>query len=250
MWATPADCAAARAAATAEGEFTACAARPATKRLRISPAVSSSPLANARVRAMASRGRPSVGASVSKKTKTRSAQSAAHAATRRRSASLSDCGDGMSHWLVRPRRRRPSTIRMMPTIARMSPIESHIRLPVMKLPGIRFRPCPAQTPPRIRAITPTVIRAMRPLRLVTSTNLPLPTHPSPAHRSSCGTPVIVDVGMEELCRQVRRFVQSSVEDDSEARARTPLMGASLPSFGLSAAGIDQGASSTIVGVRK
>ena len=44
---------------------------------------------------MASRGRPSVGASVSNKTRTRSAQSAAHVATRRRSASLSDCGESI-----------------------------------------------------------------------------------------------------------------------------------------------------------
>ena len=44
---------------------------------------------------MASRGRPSVGASVSNKTRTRSAQSAAHVATRRRSASLSDCGESV-----------------------------------------------------------------------------------------------------------------------------------------------------------
>ena len=79
-----------------------------------------------------------------------------------------------SHLLVRPcpGRRRPSTIRMMPTMAMMSPMESHMRLPVMKLPGIRFMPCPANTPPRIRAITPRVIRAMRPVRLVTSPNLP------------------------------------------------------------------------------
>ena len=79
-----------------------------------------------------------------------------------------------SHLLVRPcpGRRRPSTIRMMPTMAMMSPMESHMRLPVMKLPGIRFMPCPANTPPKIKAITPTVIRAMRPVRLVTSPKLP------------------------------------------------------------------------------
>ena len=61
---------------------------------------------------------------------------------------------------------------MMPATARTSPMESHILLPVMKLPGIRFMPCPANTPPMIRAITPTRIRAMRPVRLVTSPNLP------------------------------------------------------------------------------
>ena len=79
-----------------------------------------------------------------------------------------------SHLFVRPcpGRRRPSTIRMIPATARTSPMESHILLPVMKLPGIRFMPCPANTPPMIRAITPTRIRAMRPVRLVTSPNLP------------------------------------------------------------------------------
>ncbi len=60
-------------------------------------------------------------------------------------------------------------------MAMMSPMANHMRLPVMKLPGIRFMPCPANTPPRIRAITPTVIRAIRPVRLVTSVNLPRPT---------------------------------------------------------------------------
>ena len=58
-------------------------------------------------------------------------------------------------------RRRPSTTRMMPTTATISPMESHIRLPVMKLPGIRFIPCPANTPPMITAIKPMVMRAMR-----------------------------------------------------------------------------------------
>ena len=45
-------------------------------------------------------------------------------------------------------------------------MESHIVLPVMKLPGIRFRPCPVQIPPITRAIAPTVIKVMRPLPLV------------------------------------------------------------------------------------
>lgn len=69
-------------------------------------------------------------------------------------------------------RRRPNTMSMMPTTAITDPMESHMRLPVMKLPGIRFMPCPANTPPRIRTITPTVIRAMRPIRLVMYPNLP------------------------------------------------------------------------------
>ena len=93
MWATAAACPAARAAAAAAGLLTPCAAPPPTKRRRISPATSSSPRAKARVRAIALRGRLSPGASASNSPSTRSAQSAAHAATRRRSASLSDCGE-------------------------------------------------------------------------------------------------------------------------------------------------------------
>jgi hypothetical protein len=57
--------------------------------------------------------------------------------------------------------------------ATISPMESHIRLPVMKLPGIRFNPCPANTPPMITAIKPMVMRAMRPKLLFTLLNLPL-----------------------------------------------------------------------------
>jgi len=82
-----------RAAAAAAGALTSLAATPPAKRQRISSAVFSSPRANARVRAMRARGRSSSGASASNSPKTRSAQSAAHAATRRRSASLSVCGD-------------------------------------------------------------------------------------------------------------------------------------------------------------
>ncbi len=59
---------------------------------RASPAPSSPP-AKARSRAMASRGRLSPGASASNSPSTRSAQSAAHTATIRRSASLSVCGE-------------------------------------------------------------------------------------------------------------------------------------------------------------
>ena len=85
-------CPAARAAAAAAGP-TPCAAPPPAKRRRICSATSSSPRAKARVRAIASYGRLSPGASASKKGSTRSAQSAAHAATVRRSASLSVCGE-------------------------------------------------------------------------------------------------------------------------------------------------------------
>ena len=91
MWATPEACAAARAAATAAGAVTSRAARPATKRRRISSAAPSSPRENARARATASRGRSSPGASDSNRLSTRSAQSAAHIATTRRSASLRVC---------------------------------------------------------------------------------------------------------------------------------------------------------------
>lgn len=95
MWATAAACAADRAAATAAGRLTSRAARPATNRRRISSAALSSPRAKARARAMASRGRSSAGASASNKATTRSAQSAAQAATIRRSASLSVCGEAI-----------------------------------------------------------------------------------------------------------------------------------------------------------
>jgi hypothetical protein len=93
MWAVADACAAARAAATAAGARTSRTARSATKRRRISPAVSSSPREYARVRAMASRGRLSAGASASNTASTRSAQSAAQAATILRSASLSVCDE-------------------------------------------------------------------------------------------------------------------------------------------------------------
>ncbi len=85
-------CPAARAAAAAAGP-TPRAAPPPAKRRRICSATSSSPRPKARVRAIASRGRLSPGASASKRGSTRSAQSAAHAATIRRSASLSVCGE-------------------------------------------------------------------------------------------------------------------------------------------------------------
>jgi hypothetical protein len=68
---------------------------------------------------MALRGRPSAGASDSKWTRTRSAQSAAHDATRRRSASLSDCGEGMpavSHASPRAMLKRDK-----PAVPRISP---------------------------------------------------------------------------------------------------------------------------------
>jgi hypothetical protein len=103
-------CPAALAAATAAGSLTPRAAAPPTKRRRISPAASSSPRAKARVRAIASRGRPSPGAFASNSPSTRSAQSAAQAATIRRSASLSVCGEPtpkFSHRRARPPRRRP-----------------------------------------------------------------------------------------------------------------------------------------------
>jgi hypothetical protein len=85
-------CPAARAAAAAAGPMPCTAPRPA-KRRRIWSATSSSPRTKARVRAIVSCGRLSPGASASKNGSTRSAQSAAHAATIRRSASLSVCGE-------------------------------------------------------------------------------------------------------------------------------------------------------------
>src|SRR3569623_2367622 len=85
-------CPAARAAAAAVA-LTSRAPRPATNRRRICPAVSSTPRAYARVRAIASRGLSASGASASNSGSTRSAQSAAQTATSRRSASLSVCGE-------------------------------------------------------------------------------------------------------------------------------------------------------------
>ncbi len=86
-------CPAALAAAAADGVATSRAPETPTKRRRISSATSSSPRAKARVRAMASRGRLSPGASASNSRRTRCAQSAAHPATIRLSASRSVCGD-------------------------------------------------------------------------------------------------------------------------------------------------------------
>ena len=93
MWGMAAACPAALATAAAAGVATSRAAAPPTKRRRISSATSSSPRAKARVRAMASRGRLSPGASASNNHSTRCAQSAAHPATIRLSASLSACGE-------------------------------------------------------------------------------------------------------------------------------------------------------------
>ena len=101
MWATAAACPAARAAAAAAGARTSRAAPPPTNRRRISSTTSSSPRAKARVRAMASRGRRSPGASASNTHSTRWAQSAAHAATIRRSRSLSVCGEPIATSLQR-----------------------------------------------------------------------------------------------------------------------------------------------------
>jgi hypothetical protein len=119
MCGTAAACPAARAAAAALGPLTTRAASAPTKRRRISPATPSSPRAKARVRAIESRGRPSRGASASNKPSTRSAQSAAHAATIRRSASLSVCGE--------------------PTPGILSDAGRFLR-------RSRLRPCPAKSP--------------------------------------------------------------------------------------------------------
>jgi hypothetical protein len=86
-------CPAALAAAADAGLATSRAAAPPTKRRRIASATSNSPRAKARVRAMASPGRLSPGASASNNHSTRCAQSAAHPATIRLSASLSVCGE-------------------------------------------------------------------------------------------------------------------------------------------------------------
>lgn len=57
-------------------------------------------------------------------------------------------------------------------IATMSPITNHLVSPVMKLPGIRFSPCPTQIAPTTRATAPTVIRALRPTPLFMMSKLP------------------------------------------------------------------------------
>jgi hypothetical protein len=93
IWGMAAACPAARAAAAAARDFTSRAAPPAMNRRRIPSATPSSQRAKARVRAIAARGRLSCGASASNSSSTRSAQSAAHAATIRRSPSLSACGE-------------------------------------------------------------------------------------------------------------------------------------------------------------
>jgi hypothetical protein len=49
---------------------------------------------------------------------------------------------------------------------------NHFWSPLMKLPGIKFRPWRTQTPPTSRAIRPTVIRVLRPTRLFTEFKLP------------------------------------------------------------------------------
>jgi hypothetical protein len=93
LWHTAAACPAARAAAAAAGALMSFALTPPTNRRRVSSAVFSSPRAKARACAMSCRGRSSSEASILNAPRTRSAQSAAHPATRRRSASLSVCGD-------------------------------------------------------------------------------------------------------------------------------------------------------------
>lgn len=107
MWQMATACPAARAAEAAAGVFTSLAGTPPMKRRRISSAVFSSPRANARTRAMAARGRSSAGASASNNGRTRSAQSAAHEATSRRSCSLSVCGDLTIRLYVADRLPRP-----------------------------------------------------------------------------------------------------------------------------------------------
>jgi hypothetical protein len=108
MWGIAAACPAARAAAAAAALLTSRAAAPPANRRWISFATSSSPRPKARVRAIASRGLGSPGASASKTASTRSAQSAAHRATIRRSASLSVCGEP-TRGILASRSRHPPT---------------------------------------------------------------------------------------------------------------------------------------------
>jgi hypothetical protein len=110
MWQTATAWPAARAAAAAAGAFTSPAPTPPANRRRIPSAAFSSPRAKARALAMRARGRSSSGSSASKSASTLSAQSAAHAATARRSVSLSVCGDRTTP-VVTDRTQRPSTRR-------------------------------------------------------------------------------------------------------------------------------------------
>ncbi len=121
-------CPAARAAAAAAGP-TPCAAPPPAKRRRICPATSSSPRAKARVRTIASCGQPLPGASASKNGSTRSAQSAAHAATIRRSASLSVWGEPIAGFWRLP---APS-----PALNRPRACRGHRRHPRIARPASR-----------------------------------------------------------------------------------------------------------------
>src|SRR3546814_8040303 len=87
MWQTAEAWPAALAASAAAADLASWYALPPPNLRRISEAVSSSPRANARVRAIAARGRSSSGHSASNKGRTRSAHTAAHSATNRRSRS-------------------------------------------------------------------------------------------------------------------------------------------------------------------
>jgi hypothetical protein len=128
IWQTATAWPAARAAAAAAGAVTSPAPTPPTNRRRISSAMFSSPRANARVRAMRARGRSSPRASASNSPRTRSAQSAAHAATRRRSASLSVCGDPTALLYVAGQpTERPLGARQPPSGNPSASIASHLR---------------------------------------------------------------------------------------------------------------------------
>ena len=85
IWQTAEAWPAALAAATAAGVIPSRLALPPPKRRRISESIAASPRENALVRAIAARGLSSLGFSDSNKFRTRSAQSAAQLASRRRS---------------------------------------------------------------------------------------------------------------------------------------------------------------------
>jgi hypothetical protein len=118
-------CPAARAAATAAGTLTSRDAPPLLKRRRIASAALTSPRAKARSRAIACRGRLSPGASASKSPRTRSAQSAAHTATIRRSASLSVCGD---------RGPRRGSVAIRPVYGLVSQLDNSVHTPRWRYP--------------------------------------------------------------------------------------------------------------------
>ena len=102
-------------------------------------------------------------------------------------------------------RRNPSTASTMPTTATMIPSTSHFVSPLMKLPGIRFRPCPIQTAPTATAISPTVMSVVRAMPLfIVATLRRMNLGPARATLSGVVAPVgaFVQAGFDALRQSV------------------------------------------------